>query len=857
MADGRIIIDTLINNDGAAKGLKKLTSIAGTAVVGVSAALIAMGAYAIKVGSDFEAGMSKVKAISGASAEDMVKLSNKAKEMGATTKFSATESAEALKYMAMAGWKTNDMLAGLPGIMYLAAASGESLAMVSDIVTDALTAFGLKAKDSGHFADVLAQASSNSNTNVSMLGESFKYVAPLAGALGYSVEDTSIALGLMANSSIKGSMAGTSLKTALVNMVKPTDKMKTVMDKYGLSLTNVDGTMKPLKTVMDELRTKMGGLDKATQSSAAATLFGKESLSGMLAVINASPADYEKLTGAIYNAKDAAEKMADTVNDNLQGQVVLLKSALEGLGIQFYESVNNPLKDITKSANIMVGELSKAFTEGGFAGLTKSLGEIFAQIIAGIATYAPKIIASAVIVIQSFITGIQNNLPAITTSAVQIVTSLATGILTIMPQLIILGMQLLTNILLGIAQALPQLMATGSTTITSFVDSLMVALPQLITAAIGVIQTLAKGIIDALPQMIPAIINIIEGIADTIISNIGTIIDMGIELLLALVKGIVDSLPMLIEKVPKIINDFSDAIYAQLPKILKAGVDILLMLIEGLIKSIPILIANLPQIIMAIVNVITLYNWASLGKSVISKLGEGIKSMSGNLAGIAKGVAQNGGSAITGVFRSGLSWGKNLISSIGGGFSSMRGFLGSSASSVASGALNVIKSAFSGGLNIGKNLITGIWNGISNMRGWILDKIGGFAGSIISGIKAAFDIHSPSRIMRDQVGVMLPRGIGVGFENEIPNLQKDIDSNLSNLTNKMQATVDYETAKTSTGVVASSNYKIAKDNSIATSSDAKEGDVYIVKNYMDSDEISEFTYKKVNGKFAMAGKKVR
>ena len=195
--------------------------------------------------------MSKVAAISGATGDDLKALTDKAKEMGATTKFSASESADALQYMAMAGWKTDDMLSGLEGIMNLAAASGEDLATTSDIVTDALTAFGLTAEDSTHFADILAQASANANTNVGMMGETFKYVAPVAGALGYSAEDTALAIGLMANSGIKASQAGTSLRSIMSRMAKPTKEVQNAMNKLGVSLTDSSGNMKTLNELME------------------------------------------------------------------------------------------------------------------------------------------------------------------------------------------------------------------------------------------------------------------------------------------------------------------------------------------------------------------------------------------------------------------------------------------------------------------------------------------------------------------------------------------------------------------------------------------------------------------------------
>ena len=198
---------------------------------------------AVKSTMDFDTAMSTVQATSGATATEMSELRDKAKEMGETTQFSATESAEALNYMAMAGWKTEEMMGGIEGIMHLAAASGEELATTSDIVTDALTAFGMKADEAGRFADVLAAAATNANTNVSMMGESFKYVAPVAGSLGYSIEDVSIALGLMANSGIKADMAGTSLRNMLQRMAKPTKESQAAMDRLGISLEDDSGRM--------------------------------------------------------------------------------------------------------------------------------------------------------------------------------------------------------------------------------------------------------------------------------------------------------------------------------------------------------------------------------------------------------------------------------------------------------------------------------------------------------------------------------------------------------------------------------------------------------------------------------------
>lgn len=312
---------------------KTITSAGSTLTKAITVPIAGVATAAVKTAADFEAAMSEVGAISGASAQDLATLTAKAKEMGATTSFSASESAEAMKYMAMAGWKTADMTAGIAGIMNLAAAAGEDLGTTSDIVTDGLTAFGMSAKESGRFADVMAATSTNANTNVTMLGESFKYCAATAGAMGYNIEDISVALGVMANAGIKGSTAGTTLKNVIANMAKPTDAQAAVMQKLGISLTDSSGNMKSFAEVMNNLRSSFNGLSETEKASYATTLAGKESMSGLLTIVNASAADFDKLTEAINGSSGSAEAMAAKMLDNLKGQLTLLKSAVEGIAI--------------------------------------------------------------------------------------------------------------------------------------------------------------------------------------------------------------------------------------------------------------------------------------------------------------------------------------------------------------------------------------------------------------------------------------------------------------------------------------------------------------------------------------------
>lgn len=356
MADGKVVIETDLDSSGVESGLSRLK---GTVAKG--AAALGIGKLfkdAIQNGSDFEAKMSEVQAIAGASGEDLRALTEKAKEMGAATKFSATESADALKYMSMAGWDAEQMISGLPGVMNLAAASGEELGAVSDIVTDAMTAFGLQASDSAHFADVLAKASSSSNTNVGLMGETFKYVAPIAGSMKYSVEDTATAIGLMANAGIKGGEAGTALRAMLTRLVKPPKDAAEALDELGISAQNSDGTMKPLREVIGDLRGKFSELDDSQKAQYAASIAGQEAMSGLLAIVGASDSDFEKLTKSIYNANGAAQEQADTMNDNLKGAMFELGSAAEAVGIEIYDGIKGPLKKTVKEAATQVRGLA-------------------------------------------------------------------------------------------------------------------------------------------------------------------------------------------------------------------------------------------------------------------------------------------------------------------------------------------------------------------------------------------------------------------------------------------------------------------------------------------------------------------
>ena len=379
----------------------KISSV-GQKLLPVTGVVTGLGTAAVKTAADFDSAMSKVAAVSGATGSDFDKLRDKAREMGAKTKFSATEAADAMNYMAMAGWKTEEMLSGIEGVMYLAAASGEDLATTSDIVTDALTAFGLTAADSGHFADVLAAASSNANTNVSMMGETFKYCAPVAGALGFSVEDTAEAIGLMGNAGIKASQAGTSMRSIMTNLTGDVKLSGAAIGDVTIATTNADGSMRSLSAILADCRMAFGGMTEAEKANNAETLVGKNAMSGFLALMNAAPEDIAKVSGAVNNCKDAAKNMADTMQDNLEGQLTILKSQLQELAISFGDLLMPAVRSIVSGLQGMVNVLN-AMPDGVkrvimiVALLAEALGPVLIIIgktlsaIGTIMTWAPKL----------------------------------------------------------------------------------------------------------------------------------------------------------------------------------------------------------------------------------------------------------------------------------------------------------------------------------------------------------------------------------------------------------------------------------------------------------------------------------
>lgn len=544
---------------------------------------------------------------------------------------------------------------------------------------------------------------------------------------------------------------------AILDMSDNANKMGTDMS---MIQNTYQGFAKQNYTMLDNLKLGFGGTKEEMQR----LLVEAEKISGVKYNIS-NFSDIIEAIHVIQNEMGITGTTAKEAATTISGSFNMLKSAwsniLTGMASDT-ENFDDLVNDLVYSLQTFGGNILPRI-KIAIGGITKLFNSLVQELPSLINSVLPELLNSGIDIIKNLISGIQAGLPSLINTALEIIMSLINGIIEVMPMLLEVGLQALI--------------------------------------------TLGQGIAENLPTLIPTLVNLVISMCDMIIENLPLILDVAIDIILALVEGLVTALPTLISEVPRIINEFSNAIYSALPQILKAGVDILLMLIKGLIDSIPTLIANIPQIIMAIVNVFTLYNWTQLGKSLITWIGDGIKGMGGSLVSWVKGLGQNAVDGIVGIFKQGGSIGSNFISWITNGIRSMFGNIVGNVRNLGSSILSTIKNilGWDSAASIGSNLIKGIWNGISNMNGWILNLIGGFADSVIGSIKGFFGIHSPSRIMRDLIGRNIVKGIGVGIDIETPNLEKDIDSNMSDLVAKMKGTVDYETAMTTARVVTHNN----------------------------------------------------
>lgn len=619
-----------------------LANLASSAISTCVDKLKDMATQTIETGKNFDSSMSNVGAISGATGGDLEKLRDKAKEMGEKTKFSASEAADGMSYMAMAGWKTNDMLGGISGVMDLAAASGSDLATTSDIVTDALTAFGKSASDSGRLADIMASASSNANTNVELMGETFKYCASTAGSLGYSMEDTSIAIGLMANSGVKGSQAGTSLKNILVNLSKPTKQMKVAMDKLGISLTDSKGKMKPLSQVMGELREKFGKLNEKQKAQYASTLAGKEGMSGLLAIVNASPKDFDKLTSAVNNSSGSAEKMAKTMNDNLGGDLTLLGSHLESVQIALYEKFEPALREGVKALNGLLDAVQ----------FVSDHSSEFVLAIQAMATGLGAYVAytTAIKIMKDGFTSltIVTKLQAAAQAALNAVMSLSTvgivvaGIAALIVVFVALWnkSEAFRNFWIGVWNAIKSTVSSVVGAISSFLSSACSAISSTISTVWNGIKSTITTVVNAISSVITTVFNGIKNVITTVWNGIKTVTSTVWGAIVGFVTSYINNVKTVITTVFNAIKNVVTTVWNGIKSVTSTVWNAIKMAVSTPVNAIKSVVTSV---------------WNGI-KSTTTSVWNGIKNAISKPLDTAKNLVKNVINSIKGFFNFKISW---------------------------------------------------------------------------------------------------------------------------------------------------------------------------------------------------------
>lgn len=718
--DGSVVIKISGDDKPFRKTLGSLAKVSTAAIAGAGSALAGLGTYAVKAGSEFESSMSQVAATMGMTTEEIHNgseayetLATAAKNAGATTKFTATQAAEALNYLALAGYDAATSAEVLPSVLNLAAAGGLELAYASDLATDAMAALGIEASADNltQFGDQMAMASSKANYSVAQLGEAILTVGGTAKNLAGGTVELNTALGVLANRGIKGAEGGTALRNMILSLSAPTDTAAATLKSLGVSAFDAEGNLRPLNETFKDLDAAMQNLTGEEKTNALNDIFNKVDLKSAEAMLAGCGEEFDNLAEAIANSDGAMQNMADVQMDNLKGQITLLQSAVEGLGVTFYENVNGKIKDAVSATAGYVSELNavmnaafadteneenvkqvtKALTELGYSaeeaqamvgtgmgGVVSSLGGILAQAMADIANAAPAMLDAGVQLIASFLQGIQENGDSLAAGALSIVGTLAEGI----------------------AELLPMVADTAASLAVSLADGLTESLPNIIPVAIETISTLVENLTE----------------------NANTIIDAGIQIIIALGEGLIAALPQLIETIPQIVINIANVINDNAPRLIKTALYLIGQLAIGLIKAIPTLIANIPQIIHAIVEAFMAFQWLNLGKQLIDGVANGVKKAGESMATAAKNTFSKFKSKLAGV---------EVASEL---------------------------------KNIGKHIIDGIVGGIKNSLSRIANVAGKIKDTLLSKLKGLFKIASPSKLMKEEVGTYIGEGIAVGIE---------------------------------------------------------------------------------------------
>lgn len=670
--------------------IKTVAKVSAAAVGAVATAVAGVTTAAIKTGKEFENSMSQVAATMGIdkATKDGLKnyqtLETAAKEMGESTAFTASEAAEGLNYLALAGYSADQAATALPYTLKLAGAGAMDLADASDMVTDAMSALNLEAnnKNLSTFSDQLAKSASTTNTNVKQLGEAILTVGGTAANLKGGTAELNTALGILANNGIKGAEGGTHLRNMLLSLESPTDAAAKQLEKLGVNVYDAKGNLRSLNDIFSDVQKSTKGMTNQQVDGILATLFNKRDLASARAMMKAAGDDFSKIEKTISDSAGACDQMYKTQLDNLEGDLALFTSALQGLGIEVYENIGGGVREGVQLATECIGDLNKAFKKNGLQGLVGEFGSVLSKAVNYVSDLAPKLTDSAVDLITSFISGIEKSSDNIAKSATSVFSKLITGAskiapklltlvatllislitalqsefptiekaffqglkqlisnaLKLLPQILDVGLDFVLALADGIVSGLPQCFSIATMLITKLCDVINSELPQILQIGIQLILNLVYGILENLPQIARSVMLIINTLIQCILQNLPIILSAGIELLYALINGIMNNLDYIIQAVIAIITESITCLAQNAPLLATSAISLISALVVGLLQALPQLIAAVPQLIIALVNAFKNYDWSTLGKDIISGIKSGLLAMKDSLIATVKNI---------------------------------------------------------------------------------------------------------------------------------------------------------------------------------------------------------------------------
>ena len=535
------------------------TAVAG-AVAAATAAVVAFGTASVKTGMDFDSAMSQVAATMGTTTEEIGQLRDFALEMGATTSFTATEAAEALNYMALAGYSADQSMEMLPNVLNLAAAGNIDLARASDMVTDAQSALGLSMEETNTMVDQMAKTSSTTNTSVAQLGDAILTIGATAQTVHGGTQELTQVLGLLADNGIKGAEGGTHLRNVILSLQSPTDKAAVALQELGVSAYDNNGNFRSLEDIFQDLTGSLDGLTEQERQEALSTIFNKTDLASVNALLGTDKERWDEVAEAIDGATGSAQKMAETQLDNLAGDVTLFQSALEGAKIVISDQVTPTLREFVQFGTNAVTELSEAFKEGGLSGAMEALGRILTEGLNMVISKLPEMVNAGMQLLGALGQGLLDNLPTIIDAAMQIVLTVVNGILQALPHLATAAVQIITQLVSGLAKAAPQLIPAAVEAVLKFVEGLTrpEGINQLINSAVELINGIVEGLIKALPILIQYAPQIIANLVVALVEAIPQLLECGWDLVRGLLRGIVEAISLIPEAIGNLVRALVD-----------------------------------------------------------------------------------------------------------------------------------------------------------------------------------------------------------------------------------------------------------------------------------------------------------